>query len=113
MIEKTISGQESAKIIDEISNASKAGKIKPTRGQRNARFRIVLLVLLALPIIGSVIFLIIQQFELEQTLKEVMDGNKGLVTNLQNRDAQLLKLESELELLQSNRGDQVLSLIHI
>lgn len=108
MIEKTKSGQESAKIIDEISNASKAGKNKPTRGQRNARFRIVLLVFLTLPIIGSVIFLVIQQSELEQALKEVMDGNKGLVSDLQNRDAQLQKLEFELGLFQSNRGDSIL-----
>ena len=108
VIEKTTSGQESAKIIDEISNASKAGKIKPTRGQRNARFRVVLLVLLTLPIIGSVIFLIIQQSKLEQALNEVMDGNKGLVSNLQDRDAQLRKLEFELGSLQSNGGDQIL-----
>ena len=113
MIDKTVAGQESAKIIDEISNASKAGKIKPTRVQRNARFRIVLLVLLTLPIIGSVIFLIIQQSELEQILKEVMEGNKELVANSQNRDEQLRKLESELEVFQSQRGDQTSELDEI
>ena len=113
VIDKTVAGQESAKIIDEISNASKAGKIKPTRVQRNARFRIVLLVLLTLPIIGSVIFLIIQQSELEQTLKEVMEGNKELVANSQNRDEQLRKLESELEVFQSQRGDQTSELDEI
>ena len=113
MIDKTVAGQESAKIIDEISNASKAGKIKPTRVQRNARFRIVLLVLLTLPIIGSVIFLIIQQSELEQTLKEVMEGNKELVANSQNRGEQLRKLESELEVFQSQRGDQTSELDEI
>lgn len=108
VIDKTVSGQESAKIIDEISNASKAGKIKPTRVQRNARFRIVLLVLLTLPIIGSVVFLMIEQSKLKQTLKEVMDGNQGLVLNLQNRDAQLRKMESELRAFQSSRDDQIL-----
>lgn len=113
MIDKKVTGQESANIIDEISNASKAGKIKPTRVQRNARFRIVLLVLLTLPIIGSVIFLIIQQSELEQTLKEVIEGNKGLVSNLQNRDTQLRKLESELEVFQFQRGDQTSELDEI
>lgn len=113
VIDKKVTGQESANIIDEISNASKAGKIKPTRVQRNARFRIVLLVLLTLPIIGSVIFLIIQQSELEQTLKEVIEGNKGLVSNLQNRDTQLRKLESELEVFQFQRGDQTSELDEI
>ena len=101
---KKKTGKESAKIIDEISNASKAGKTKPTRVQRNARFRIAFLVLLTLPIIGAVIFLTLRQSELEKILKEVLSNNKELTINIQNRDAQYQKLELELGGFRAQRG---------
>ena len=113
VIDKKKSGKESAKIIDEISNASKAGKTKPTRVQRNARFRIAFLVLLTLPIIGAVIFLTLRQSELEQVLKEVLSNNKELTINIQNRDAQYQKLELELGGFRAQRNDQDLELQEI
>lgn len=113
MIDKKKTGKESAKIIDEISNASKAGKTKPTRVQRNARFRIAFLVLLTLPIIGAVIFLTLRQSELEQVLKEVLSNNKELTINIQNRDAQYQKLELELGGFRAQRNDQDLELQEI
>lgn len=113
VIDKKKTGKESAKIIDEISNASKAGKTKPTRVQRNARFRIAFLVLLTLPIIGAVIFLTLRQSELEQVLKEVLSNNKELTINIQNRDAQYQKLELELGGFRAQRNDQDLELQEI
>lgn len=113
MIDKKKTGKESAKIIDEISNASKAGKTKPTRVQRNARFRIAFLVLLTLPIIGAVIFLTLRQSELEKILKEVLSNNKELTINIQNRDAQYQKLELELGGFRAQRNDQDLELQEI
>lgn len=113
MIDKKKTGKESAKIIDEISNASKAGKTKPTRVQRNARFRIAFLVLLTLPIIGAVIFLTLRQSELEQVLKEVLSNNKELTINIQNRDAQYQKLELELGGFRAQRNEQDLELQEI
>lgn len=113
VIDKKKTGKESAKIIDEISNASKAGKTKPTRVQRNARFRIAFLVLLTLPIIGAVIFLTLRQSELEQVLKEVLSNNKELTMNIQNRDAQYQKLELELGGFRAQRNDQDLELQEI
>ena len=113
VIDKKKTGKESAKIIDEISNASKAGKTKPTRVQRNARFRIAFLVLLTLPIIGAVIFLTLRQSELEKILKEVLSNNKELTINIQNRDAQYQKLELELGGFRAQRNDQDLELQEI
>lgn len=113
VIDKKKTGKESAKIIDEISNASKAGKTKPTRVQRNARFRIAFLVLLTLPIIGAVIFLTLRQSELEQVLKEVLSNNKELTINIQNRDAQYQKLELELGGFRAQRNEQDLELQEI
>ena len=113
VIDKKKTGKESAKIIDEISNASKAGKTKPTRVQRNARFRIAFLVLLTLPIIGAVIFLTLRQSELEQVLKEVLSNNKELTINIQNRDAQYQKLELELGGFREQRNEQDLELQEI
>lgn len=113
VIDKKKTGKESAKIIDEISNASKAGKTKPTRVQRNARFRIAFLVLLTLPIIGAVIFLTLRQSELEQVLKELLSNNKELTINIQNRDAQYQKLELELGGFRAQRNDQDLELQEI
>lgn len=113
MIDKKKTGKESAKIIDEISNASKAGKTKPTRVQRNARFRIAFLVLLTLPIIGAVIFLTLRQSELEQVLNEVLSNNKELAINIQNRDTQYQKLELELRGFREQRNDQNLELQEI
>ena len=113
VIDKKKTGKESAKIIDEISNASKAGKTKPTRVQRNARFRIAFLVLLTLPIIGAVIFLTQRQSELEKILKEVLSNNKELTINIQNRDAQYQKLELELGGFRAQRNDQDLELQEI
>jgi len=113
VIDKKKTGKESAKIIDEISNASKAGKTKPTRVQRNARFQIAFLVLLTLPIIGAVIFLTLRQSELEQVLKEVLSNNKELTINIQNRDAQYQKLELELGGFRAQRNDQDLELQEI
>jgi uncharacterized protein HemX len=113
VIDKKKTGKESTKIIDEISNASKAGKTKPTRVQRNARFRIAFLVLLTLPIIGAVIFLTLRQSELEQVLKEVLSNNKELTINIQNRDAQYQKLELELGGFRAQRNDQDLELQEI
>ena len=110
MIDKTKTGKESAKIIDEISNASKAGKIKPTRVQRNARFRIAFLVLLTSPIIGAVIILMVRQSELKQVLEGAILENKELALNIQNRDAQLQKLELELGGFRERRNDQNLEL---
>ena len=113
VIDKKKTGKESAKIIDEISNASKAGKTKPTRVQRNARFRIAFLVLLTLPIIGAVIFLTLRQSELEQVLNEVLSNNKELAINIQNRDTQYQKLELELRGFREQRNDQNLELQEI
>lgn len=113
VIDKKKTGKESAKIIDEISNASKAGKTKPTRVQRNARFRIAFLVLLTLPILGAVIFLTLRQSELEQVLKEVLSNNKELTINIQNRDAQYQKLELELGGFRAQRNEQDLELQEI
>ena len=113
VIDKKKTGKESAKIIDEITNASKAGKTKPTRVQRNARFRIAFLVLLTLPIIGAVIFLTLRQSELEQVLNEVLSNNKELAINIQNRDTQYQKLELELRGFREQRNDQNLELQEI
>ena len=89
---------ETPKILDEISKSNSAKATGTTsRQQQKARRRFILVIILFLPVLGGVLFLAYQQFQLQQQLAAFQQENQRLTLALAAQDSQMQQFQQQLE----------------